>query len=194
MGQIKGLALLGAVRLLRSMGDQALPLLPENVHYLLEDRIFPSGWYSADDLMVALESLEKLIPGRPDLWEWFGAEGAKNDFTKVYSALIRPGRPDLLLASYPRMWRLYHDHGQATAEEIAPFQWRLEIQSPLVVDGRFCRLQSGHTHALLELSGAEGVSIESLDVADPETGKPATWDIRWRGAGPDGDGLRDRQG
>ena len=178
MGKIKGMALIPIVKALRSMHSDAVEAVPGELRYFLSEKIFPSGWYSEDELMVLLQCLVELLPPRPDIWEWMGAFGAKENFSDIYASAIYPGRPELGLKRYPRIWRLYHDNGRVAVSFPEPGRSTIDISAYLVQRRDFCRLQAGHFQTLLELAGARDVEVQAVQIAAGS--RPARWRLRWK--------------
>ena len=176
-GQIKGLALIEAVKGLRSQKERVREALPAEAQDYLDEKIFASMWYPENDLLVLLRTLQSLMPPRPDFWEWIGRVGAEKDFREIYSVFIQRRRPRVTIERYPRIWRLYHDHGKVSVRAEGDGMAEIDIVANLVEDEHFCRLQSGHFQALLELAGGSEVRVDTVAVGRGR--EPARWRATW---------------
>jgi hypothetical protein len=68
VGKAKGIALVGAVRLLRAKRAQATALLPPDLQHYLDEWVQTSSWYPARDLSRLLATLAKILhPSAPDI-------------------------------------------------------------------------------------------------------------------------------
>lgn len=178
MGQIKGVAVIDAVKALRKLRAVALAVLPEHVHSYLDTRILISSWYSEADFLELLRGLEKVIPDPGmDKFEWIGRLGARSDFTGVYAGTILKGRPLETLRRYPRMWRLYHDSGKVEVEA-GETGGQVTISHYLVTFEEFCRVQNGHFAELLTLVGAADVTVRNTRIGSDS--EPGCWEINWK--------------
>ena len=179
MSNIKGIALINLVKALRAQRDALSTTLPEHLATYLDSRILVSRWYPQDHFLGLAEILVELLPDSlGDPWEWIGRQGASNDFGDTYSMMIRPGDPLETLQRYPRVWRLYHDAGRLDIAITGNTSARVEVfGTQLVTRPEFCRIQGGHLAGMLDMVGAEGVSIENLRIAEGHD--PAAWAVRW---------------
>ena len=179
MGNIKGIALINLVKSLRRDRDEILPTLPEHLATYFDTRVLVSRWYPEDDFLALATALAQRLPDTEgDPFEWIGRQGARNDFGDTYSMMIRPGDPLETLQRYPRVWRLYHDAGRLDIAITGNTSARVEVfGTQLVTRPEFCRIQGGHLAGMLDMVGAEGVSIENLRIAEGHD--PAAWAVRW---------------
>ncbi|MDA8018698.1 MAG: DUF2378 family protein [Thermoanaerobaculia bacterium] len=178
MAMIKGLALIGAVKALRSSPGASREALKPELHHYLEEKIFPSRWYPESDAVELFEALVEVMPQRESPWRWIGMEGARHDFRGTYSAFVQRRQPAQVFRTVPKIWRLYHDTGSVRTEQVDDKTVTIEIQSSLMRHEGFVELQTAHLEALAELAGASGASCQiRRRRLDPPT---ATWRLSWR--------------
>ena len=73
MARIKGIGLLHVVKMLRSMREAALGVVPAPLHHYLSQEISRSEWYPFEEYLALLHGLAKLMPpDTGDAWEMFG--------------------------------------------------------------------------------------------------------------------------
>lgn len=179
-GRIKGTGLVNLVKALRADRERAVAALPPELRHYVESksRVWPSEWYSEDDLMGLLRTAATLAPDSViDAWEWLGRQSARIDFAGTYASLVKPGNPAVTLGRYPTIWRLYHDAGVASVEPTGEDRATVEIDHYLTTFDDFCRLMTGHLAELLLIGGAAESEVRTVRVADAEG--PARWQARW---------------
>ncbi len=138
MAKAKGTALINAVKALRALREEARRVLPEHLHWYLNQRILLSSWYPEEDFVQLLRALARLIPDTGmDPYEYMGRFVARVDLAGVYAHLIRKGDPVTTLRRTSVIWGLYHDTGK---EEV---------------------VDAGENHIVTQISGFEHPSRES---------------------------------
>jgi hypothetical protein len=115
MPNVKGTALLPAVKLLRKNREKSESYLDDVARKMCTQRILPGSWYpmeQADPVMVAVT---KLIGGNPrSAMEVIGSFLAANDLKGVYSNIVYPGDVPKTLRRAVLLWRSYFDTGVLT--------------------------------------------------------------------------------
>lgn len=165
--QIRGVALLGALRALRHYRDDALRRLDPSLHHYLVDKVLINGWYPETDLLALLEVVAALraLP-EEDVWQWMGERMAQTDLGGIFAFAMTPTEPTELLERLPTLWSLYRSagglHGEATGERTA----RIEVRDYPLISDTFCRLMAGYLAEALRVAGGQQVAVE-LD-GEPE--------------------------
>jgi hypothetical protein len=123
MGNIKGTALLPAVKLVRKYRDKLDPnVMNEEGKALLEQRISPASWYplgAASQIMIAVTKLvgsSSLAQGM----EVMGAGLAEVDLRGVYRNVIQVGDVAKSLRRSAILWPSYFDEGTLTITQPDP--------------------------------------------------------------------------
>jgi hypothetical protein len=123
MANIKGTALLPAVKLVRKYRDKLDPdVMNEEGKALLAQRISPASWYplgAASQIMLAVSK----IVGSGSLaegMELMGARLAEVDLRGVYRNVIKVGEVARSLRLSAILWRSYFDEGTLTIAQPDP--------------------------------------------------------------------------
>lgn len=164
--QIKGVAMLNAVRALRSLGkDKARELLPESLHkYLDDERVLPIAWYAETDVLELNRALAQIIRpalGGASLEETFvhmGRQSARMDLSGVYASRIR-ARPLADAAQrVGSMWKQYHDTGTLEVT-LQPKLARFELRDYGLPSRELCWIQRGWLQEYMGLLGATDCEV-----------------------------------
>lgn len=121
MPNVKGTALLPAVKLLRKNRAKVEPYLDDVARKMCDQRILPGSWYPmelADPVMLAVT---KFIGGSTrSAMEVIGSFLANNDLRGVYSNLVHPQDVAKTLRRATLLWRNYFDTGVLREERPDP--------------------------------------------------------------------------
>lgn len=168
--QIKGVAMLNAIRALRSMDkDRARQLLPAGLHRYLEDeRILAVAWYPEAEMLELNRALAQLL--RPTLrgatveatYVHMGYLVGQIDLTKTYASLQRGGLDSELVQRMAAGWKQYHDTGSLFASVEAK-RVRFELREYGLPTQELCWIQRGWFVAYLEraLGAGQAAVVES---------------------------------
>lgn len=117
MANIKGTALLPAVKVVRKFRDKLRPNdMNDEGKALAEQRILPGGWYpieAASQIMIAVTKIlgsSSLATGM----EFIGGDLAEKDLRGVYRDLVTVGDIARSLRRSVILWRNYFDEGKLT--------------------------------------------------------------------------------
>lgn len=178
ISQIRGVALLGALRALRNHHAEALALLPPGLHHYLVDKILMNGWYPEADLLVLLEVVAALRarPGE-DVWAWMGERMAQADLGGILvAAASAPSEPAALLERLPALWTLYRSAGELRAEARGEHSARVDVLDYPYLSDEFGRLMGGYLAEAFRLAGGEAVTVERVPCERPGC---ASFDAVW---------------
>ena len=183
--QIKGVAMLNAVRALRSLGkERAYELLPERLHkYLGDERILPIAWYPEVDMLELDRALAQII--RPtlggssldDTFVHMGRQVARMDLSGVYASRIRARPLQEAAKRVGSMWKQYHDTGVLEVN-VESNRARFELRDYGLPSRELCLIQRGWYLEFMELIGAtkpEVVESQCRTRAAPS----CVWLVSW---------------
>jgi hypothetical protein len=113
MAKAKGTILLPAVKYLRSRRQEALALLPPELHHYLEKRILEVSWYPESDLLTLIRVMIELLPGTmEEIVKLIGEAAAQEHSEGIYSHLLEGGPTP---AGGFALWSSMHDSGRLRA-------------------------------------------------------------------------------
>ena len=184
--QIKGVAMLNAVRALRSLGkDRARELLPERMHkYLGDERILPMAWYPETEMLELNRALAQIIRptlGGASLEETFvhmGRLGARMDLAGVYASRIRDRPLADAAQRVGSMWKQYHDTG-TLAVSLQPNVARFELRDYGLPSRELCWIQRGWFHEYMTQLGAADCEVVETQCRI-RAAHSCIWQATWR--------------
>lgn len=180
MAQIKGAALIGAVRLLRKERERALPLVPAALHHYLEDRISESRWYPEPDLIPLVLVCAELLGG--DLEETlhtFGRITAQGHLNGgIYSHLGADGDLVSLAIKASALWSSQHDTGKLRLEAEADGLGSIRVDGYDHASREMCLILTGYFQQFVDQSNLPNPQIKKrhcVSEGDPR----CEWELRW---------------
>jgi hypothetical protein len=123
MANIKGTALLPAVKLVRKYRDKLKPDdMNETGKALVAQRILPGTWYPIEPASQVMIGVNKIIGSGSlaDGMEFIGGDLAEKDLRGVYQDLITVGDVPKSLRRSTILWRNYFDKGVLTMSLVDP--------------------------------------------------------------------------
>jgi hypothetical protein len=182
MPYVKGIALFGIVKALRSLRSTAEPKVPTHLHRYFDERVIVSQWYPEADYVALMGVVGEIMAERVsgDVWEFLGEEGARAQFSDIYAMAVRVGDPAGTLRRATTTWSLYHDTGRIEVKlDEAARRAVVELHDFTFAEPRLCATITGYLRQLLLQSGASGVTARLLACPAPMDG-PAVWEATWR--------------
>ncbi len=157
MPNIKGTALIPAVKLYRKNRGKMEPFLDDVGKKLASSRILPGSWYPLEDATPLLLGVAHFYGGTTEqAMEIIGAYMAESDLRGVYSHLVHLGDVAKTARRAVTLWRNYMDTGTLLFIQPDPSQpraiLRLENFKQTIP---YCRSIIGVTRAVMKLVGAE---------------------------------------
>ena len=161
MGRAKGIALLDAVKFLRGRRDDAVEVLPPELHKYLDEQIGTSTWYPEEDLVALIRAVAKLLPGPIDrALMMMGERGARSQ-TLVYGDLIRGMGAGTMSRTFA-LWSTQHDTGEMRSSLEAPNKLRVELAGFEDTSREFCLIVGGYVAGTLAINGITDGSVQKL--------------------------------
>lgn len=184
--QIKGVAMLNAIRALRSLDkDRARELLPEHLHkYLSDERIMPVAWYPEADMLELNRALAQLLrptlPGASleDTFTHMGKSVGRIDLSTVYASMLRAHALADTAARLSTMWKQYHDTGALDASW-GDASARFELTDYGLPSRELCWIQRGWFLAYIELTGAKEYNVAETECRN-QGDRSCVWKATWR--------------
>jgi hypothetical protein len=137
----------------------------------------PINWVSEESATnIYLAAGNILFAGSPNIMMEVGRGMAKDNMTGIYSILLQFTNVPFLMKQASRLWKTYHDTGQASAVTI-----RGEKEAAFIVAGfpelpkDMRQVLRGYIMGLAELVKARDTKVE-LDEANPNEWK---WVVTW---------------
>ena len=157
MANVKGVTLIGLVASLRKRREEALRVLPEAHHDVLDLRISRREWYPFDLFVAALRAAIALSKRSPeDVLEKMGRSLAHIQRSS-YADLFEATGPVLRTGVF---WETFHDTGVFELVSRSPGASRFELRDYPDQVWEMCALLGWNLAEVLELSGAKGVRVE----------------------------------
>ena len=160
MGRAKGIAILDAVKFLRQRRDEALEVLPAELHKrYLDEEIAASGWYAETEFVELIRAVAKLLPGPMDRAIMMMGERGARAQTLVYGDLMRG------VESHTRtfaLWSSQHDTGEMRATMEASNRVRLELVGFEDTSRELCLITAGYLAGTLAINGVTDASVSKL--------------------------------
>jgi hypothetical protein len=172
---IKGTGMIGLVRALRSQREQALSLLPAELHDYLDKRIAITAWYPESHYFAIASVYMQLH--RDESWETAGAYAAQQALTTVYKNIVVDGDLAETAARMRVNWRNYHDTGELTTECEAGCV-RVKVRDYGIVKQELCRLNMGYFATLLGMSGV-AITSRSKPKCKARGDAQCVWEFGW---------------
>lgn len=183
--QIKGVAMLNAVRALRSLGKaRAHELLPPHLHkYLTDERILPVKWYPEEDMLEVNRALAQIL--RPtlgdisldDTFVEMGKQVGHIDLSGVYASALRARPPAEMAHRMSMMWEQYHDTGTLDVA-LEANAGRFELREYGLPSRELCLIQRGWLLAYIELIGATQPNVVEAQCRNRGAAS-CVWDATW---------------
>lgn len=121
MPNVKGTAVLPAVKLLRKNREKAEPHMDSIARKMCEQRVLPGSWYPMEQADPVMQAVTKLIGGSDrNAMEVIGSFLATSDLQGVYSNIVYPGDVAKTLRRAALLWRNYFDTGTLHYEQPDP--------------------------------------------------------------------------
>jgi hypothetical protein len=175
-GKIKGVAVLGVVKLLRKRRDSALALLRPELHHFLTETVRPSAWYLESDHAELLRAGAQLYPGSADrALELMGEAAAVGHSQLFRELLVGPGSASRTYA----LWTSQHDTGELRRTRESANRMRLELADFADTSREMCLLLTGYWRGTFAVNGYSDVSVEKLSCRlwDDES---CVWRCTWK--------------
>ena len=169
------MALVGAVKYLRTRRADALATLPRELHHYLDERIRTSAWYPERDMLELIRATARLVTGPIDqVLEIMGE-------TQRARARRRVRRSAHRLRSTSRafaLWSTQHDTGELRSSFEAPNKLRVELTGFEDTSREFCLILGGYLAGTLAINGITDGSVQKLSCrlwGDSACGWRASW-------------------
>jgi len=175
MGKTKGSTVLTPVKLLRGRREEALKVLPPQLHHYLEERIVVASWYPEDDVIALIKACAAVLPIPGDIYETMGAAGAKGHLEGIYAHLL--GRD--LSARAVTLWKTQHDSGELTVGGTTPDSATYTLCGWDHASREYCRLLGAYFVEVHRLAGAAEPSVVHPKCR-ATGGDACVWTVRWK--------------
>ena len=180
MAQVKGTAMIGAVRFLRKERERALPLVPAELRHYLEDRVFESRWYPERDLIPLVLVCAKLIGGDPEeTLHTFGRITANAHLDGgIYAHLGADGDPDSLAIKASALWSSQHDTGKLRLEIERDRLGSIRVDGYSHASRQMCLILTGYFQQFVDSSNLPNPQIKKRQCVS-EGASHCEWELRW---------------
>ena len=156
---IKGVAVLGLVKFLRTRRDETLALLRPGLYRYLEDFVSVSGWYPEAEHAELLRAASQLYPVPPDrALELMGELSARNHSEIYRELLVGHGSQSRAFA----LWSTQHDSGELRRVRESATRMSFEISDFAGVSRELCLLFTGYLRGTFLVNGQPDVTVEKV--------------------------------
>ncbi|HTO07824.1 MAG TPA: hypothetical protein VMR86_12300 [Myxococcota bacterium] len=175
-GMVKGVAVLGLVKHLRSRRDEVLPhLRPELQHYL-SDTLSVSGWYPETDHAELLRAGAHLYAMPPERALERMGELAARSHSEIYrELLVGHGSQSRTFA----LWSTQHDTGELRRVREGSTRMSFELTDFAGVSHEFCLSFTGYLRGTFLVNGYSDVTVDKVSCTlrnDPS----CLWRCSWK--------------
>jgi hypothetical protein len=174
--RIKGVAVLGLVKFLRSRRDDALALLRPELHHYLTETVSPSTWYPESEHAELLVAGAQLYSGSPDrALELMGEVAARGHSEIYHELLVGHGSQSRTFA----LWSTQHDTGELRRVRESATRMSFELVDFEGTSRELCLLFTGYLRGTFLVNGFTDVTVEKLGCTlwgDPS----CLWRCAWK--------------
>jgi hypothetical protein len=180
VAQVKGTAMIGAVRFLRKQRERALPLVPAEMHHYLEDRVFESRWYPEEELIPLVRVCAELMGGDPEeTLQTFGRVTAQGHLVGgIYSHLGADGDLVSLGIKASALWSSQHDSGKLRLEVESDGLASVRIDGYRHASREMCLILTGYFQQFFDLSNLRNPQVKKRQCIG-DGGSHCEWELRW---------------
>ena len=175
MGKLKGISIIGLVKMLRAHRDRALEILPPELHRYLDEDIRMGQWYPESHATVLLRECAKLFGGPVEEALQRMGEIAAQKHAEVYGELASGrGTSSRTFA----MWQTQHDTGELRRIRELPTTVRFELDGFEDTSREQCLMMTGYFRGAITLAGHSDPEVTKLSCrlwGDPLCAWRATW-------------------
>ncbi len=118
---------------------------------------------------------ETAFPADPDRMRLLGRASAKHDLTGLFRVYLMLATVRSVIKQTARMWRTYHDNGDARVERGASNQATLVIENYPALPSNLQEMIAGYVAKGLELAGGKNPKVYR-DASNPNAWK---WNTSW---------------
>jgi hypothetical protein len=177
--RIKGSFLIPIVKALKQRRAEAQPLLREDLHHYLSDRLLTASWYPEADHVELRHVLGSLLaPHIPKVWVFLGATAARLYGQRLYRDMVVDGSPKKTLQSFPAFWSLGHSSGQLSATLERDNAAYIEMVDYPAASAETCGTIEGFYSEILKMAGALELTIAKRSCLAAGA-RSCRWDIVW---------------
>ncbi|MBN1595448.1 hypothetical protein JW933_05935 [candidate division FCPU426 bacterium] len=152
---------------LERLAPELADLYQRSIHTTWNDIHMQTALYEAAALM--------LFPGEPEYMMELGKEMARHSYSTVYKIFLRIPTVEFIMERAAIVWRSYHDQGQAEVTEIHPGSGTFVVHGYPELPRKMREVIGGHIYVLLEMTGARGIIVKTLDT-NPRCWE---WKMQW---------------
>jgi hypothetical protein len=180
MAQVKGTAMIGAVRFLRKERERALPLVPDELRHYLEDRVSQSRWYPEQDLIPLVLACAELLGGDlSETLQTFGRITAQGHLDGgIYSHLGADGDLVSLAIKASALWSSQHDTGKLRLEAEADGLASVRIDGYSHASHEMCLILTGYFQQFFDSSNLPNPQMKKRHCVS-QGDSHCEWEVRW---------------
>jgi len=124
---------------------------------------------------MSVASAPLLYPHDDDPLKRVGRELARDNFTGVYSFLVRFLTVPFLIQQTAKLWRTYHQAGEGRSTRVSENEVNFEVLGYPDLPERFRHQTAGFVQEAVSMTGVSNVVVNKTD-DDPQCWR---WNIRW---------------
>ncbi|MCP4899554.1 MAG: hypothetical protein GY906_21520 [bacterium] len=185
MAQVKGTAFCSRIAYVeRHHGGKALEqvfdqMKDQGCAASLKKRALPSGWYSFENYVDLLETIDRVCgKGDGSLFRGMASQVAQDDLSTIYRAFIRVASPAFVLKKASHIWRQYYDSGDLQVLKDQPGEVLLEVCDMPNPQTAHCESISGWVEQCVRMTGAANAKV-SHDSCRVRGDDRCIFNVRW---------------
>lgn len=176
MARAKGTVVVPAVKYLRSRREEALALLPPELHHYLDNRILEVSWYPESDLLTLIRVMIELLPGTmQSIVQAIGQTAAQEHREGVYSHLLQGGPTP---AATFALWSSMHDTGRLMARRDGDDALCIDLIGYEHPSPEMCLMVEAY---ILESMALDGIAPDMAKLCcQRDAGDRCSWRCSWK--------------
>jgi hypothetical protein len=166
------------VKVLRANREQAVKVLPETLHWYLNERVLPSSWYPARDHVELVRGLMAMMPLGPEPLIMMGRVAAQGDLQGIYRAMLFTGDVQRTLRQATALWRTYCDSGELVPTFDSERSATMVLSYYQDTSREMCGICGGYVLGLVMTAGGKDVKLRKLECR-LDGAKVCRWQVTW---------------
>lgn len=159
MAKVRGSALIGAVKFLRTRKEEARLVLPTPLHAYLDECVDRGSWYPEAELLCLVRAILDLLPGHEsEALEQMGIVTARAHLAGAYDELAQTEPSQRVLM----VWSAMHDTGVLDVEREGPGRWRYELRDFALPSTEICAIVAAYLSEAHRCVGASDPQVEEI--------------------------------
>lgn len=183
--KVKGAALISTLEYMNNNASTAqreeiISELKESDLAVIQNKIFPSGWYPFETLINLTRSIDFVLgSGDLRLARHIGKFSAEHDLKTIYKIFYKIGSPQFVVSRGAQVFATYYNVGNLETLESKKGYMLLELTDFPEITEIFLQRVAGWMEKTLELSGGRGPRVTTSFKSDEQGNKIVQFKGEW---------------